>query len=187
MDVSETTRARDGVDDTTLRFPFEPVVLLVEADKERGKALGGPVPGRFKCVGIVESMFEVEFEFEIGLAGFTVVQPLASLVIESARVLREVRVVVEFDVVRDNDKRERVDVSDGVGILVQWLVSAASNHKVINRVLPTSIRVYGFVPITIYTSSTEAINLASGPVGHFKPREHAKIGRLQDEISGLIL
>lgn len=140
-DVSETTRVRDGVDGTGIRFPFEPVVLLVEADKERGKALGGPALGRFKGVGVVESMFEVEFEFEIGLAGFTVVQPLASLVIDSARVLREVRVVVEFDVVRDNDKRERVDVSDGVGILVQWSVTAASNHKVISRVLPTSMYV----------------------------------------------
>jgi hypothetical protein len=115
-------------------------VLLVEAYKERGKALGGPVQERFKDVGVAESMFEVEveFEFKIGLAGFTVVQPLASLVIDNARVLSEVRVVVEFDVVRDNDKRERVDVSDGVGILVQWLVTTTSNHKVTNRILPTS-------------------------------------------------
>jgi hypothetical protein len=110
----------------------------VEADKERGKALGGPATGRFNGVGVVESMFEEEFEFDIGLAGFTVVQPLASLVIDSARVLREVRVVVEFDVVRDNDKRERVDVSDGVGILCSSVACAVSNHKVINRVLPTS-------------------------------------------------
>ncbi|KAG2360789.1 hypothetical protein BDR07DRAFT_1377703 [Suillus spraguei] len=99
----------------------------LEADKEREKALGGPALGRFKSVGVVESMFEVEFEFEIGLAGFTVVHPLASLVIDSARVLREVREIVKFDVVRDNDKRERVEVSDGVGILVQWLVTGVGN------------------------------------------------------------
>jgi hypothetical protein len=111
---------RDGVDRTALRFPlilgFSIVLVEVEADNERKKALGGPawsgrwdacqeILGRFKGVGIAlgERSFEVQFEFEMDLVelGLIVAHPLASSVMESAGVFMEDRVLA--DVVHDSE------------------------------------------------------------------------------------
>jgi hypothetical protein len=150
-DVSDMTRARDGVDGTALRFPLTlgfPIVLVeVEADNERGKALGGPagsgrwdacreILGRFKGVGVAlgERAFEVEFELEMDLVelGLIVVHPLASLVMDNARVLMEARVLE--DVVRDSESRERVDVSEGVGMIAVTVNgNKVDHHKATNH------------------------------------------------------
>lgn len=121
-DVSDTTRARDGVDGTMFRFPLTlcfPIVLVEVEDNERKKTPGGRVSGRREAgreiLPLVERFSGVvgTVEFELGL---TVVHTLASLVIDSVRVLREDRVFE--DVVREMERRERVDDSEGVGMIV---------------------------------------------------------------------
>jgi len=123
-EVSDTTRARDGVGGTILRFPltldFPTVLVEVEADNERGKALGAGLEILERFNGVAGTGVALEEREPLGL---TVVQPLASLVMDNARVLREVLVLE--DVVRDIERRERVDVSEGVGMMAQAVKTGA--------------------------------------------------------------
>lgn len=109
-EVSDMTRAREGVDGTAFCLP----IVLVEV--ERGKALGGQILERLVELGtgvaFGDRVEDIETDFEE--LGLTVVHPLASLVMDKARVN-----LALVDVVRDSERRERVDVSEGVGMIVR--------------------------------------------------------------------